>query len=103
MAKYSERAYLAYDPFASDDVRIDFRKISIVKTKVPHECCVPTSKQPRHIIPAGTRVWLEKGKCEGVVASNYCCFDCLDAEIAILGIQKEMKSYATKAEDKPNG
>lgn len=93
LPKYSEKAYLSYDPFAGDDVEIEFRKISIVTTRVPHECCVPTSKESRHVIPAGSRVWREQGKCEGAVGTNYCCLPCLDAEIAICGIEKEMEGY----------
>lgn len=91
--KYAEAAYLHYDPFAGDDVTIEFRKISIVTTRRPHECCVPTSKEQRHIIPAGSKVWRETGKCEGAAGSNYCCFECLDREIEICGIQKEMRTY----------
>jgi hypothetical protein len=76
---HTDDQYLAFDPGAGDDfpVEVECRKTSLVVTKKEH-WCLGVRAGADHMIPVGTRVFRETGKCEGQFGTCYMCLPCVD-------------------------
>lgn len=75
---HTDKQYLDYDPGAGDDfpAEVEARKTYLVVTRKEHPCM--GHKCRGKIIPSGTRVFRETGKCEGVFGTCYICLACID-------------------------
>lgn len=77
MIEQAER-YIAFDPFldCDRDVKIEGRKVRIVKTRKPHLCMTPNLKT--HEIPTGNVARFESAIVDGRPGSFYTCLECCD-------------------------
>jgi hypothetical protein len=75
---HTDEQYLAYDPGAGDDfpAEVEARKTSLVVTRKEHPCMGHVCRGK--VIPTGTRVFRESGKCEGRFSTCYVCLPCVD-------------------------
>lgn len=76
---HTDEQYLAYNPSAGDDfpAPVEARKTRIVITQKEHLCMGHLCRAQK-IIPVGSRVFRESGKCEGVFSTCYVCLPCID-------------------------
>jgi hypothetical protein len=76
---HTDKQYLGYDPGAGDDfpAEVECRNTSLVVTRKEH-MCFGVGCGGQHVIPAGTRVYRETGKCEGKFGTVYMCLPCVD-------------------------
>ena len=76
---HTDKEYLEFDLGAGDDfpAEVEARKTSLVVTRKEH-ICFGWKAGTQHLIPPGTRVFRESGKCEGHFGTNYMCLPCVD-------------------------
>jgi len=76
---HTNEQYLAFDPGAGDDfpAPVECRKTALIITRYEHTC-FGARTGGQHVIPKGTRVFRETGKCEGKFGTCYMCLPCVD-------------------------
>lgn len=78
-AKLTEQSkYVDFDPFldCDRDVKIEGRKVRVVKTRKVHRCLTPSFTT--HDIPAGTLARFESAIVDGEPGAYYTCLNCCD-------------------------
>lgn len=86
---YSDKQRLACDFFGGDrDVDIRAQSFKIVVTRKPHFC--PAHNEFKaEMVPAGTRMLVERAVVDGEWGVNYVCVDCIDAWLKQIGEEEE--------------
>lgn len=78
--RHSDEEYLGIDIGSHDDfpAAVKCRKTALIVTRKEHPCFGTGPSNSQHIIPMGSRVYRETGKCEGKFGSVYLCLPCAD-------------------------
>ena len=76
---HTDDQYLSIDIGAGDDfpAEVECRKTKLVTTR-KEQTCFGLGRNDMHVIPKGTRVHRETGKCEGKFGTVYLCLPCAD-------------------------
>ena len=80
MEEADERRYIAlHNSYfgGPDDGVVEFQRIRIVKTRVPHRCA-SDGEGHEHEIPTGSLAVADTAKYDGKVGTSYDCLGCLD-------------------------